>query len=383
MTDFGLSKAAEVSFGGYLAARVFVAAAGFIGFSSILAIFFIPTSELKRVFLPIESAKNPDVSYSAKTSYIAAVCALPIVLVAAFLYAEGSAAYIVQSSEYSFAESLIRDKAGVVVAVIDDKYYDPEAVEQIYDDAVAKYDDLTRKSHEAIIDSINDTCNKQIANVDAYLDWYYSLTADYERLAQVFTGTIEDGMREQLANRINEGIDAGAIQSQLDELSSGVNDVEEDLKASLAECEIADIPDWLIIDKREMDLESLTTPPEPTSQLLGFKDRMLASFGAGTVGGVIAGKSTAKLLEKPVFKNISSKLATALARRGLLKTASAGVGSLIAPGVGTAGGIAVGVLTDYLFVKADEAMNREAYREEIIAAINESRDEMIAEVEAR
>lgn len=42
-------------------------------------------------------------------------------------------------------------------------------------------------------------------NVDGYLDWYYSLTAEYVRLAKLLTGDIEGYMEQKLSEHIQKG----------------------------------------------------------------------------------------------------------------------------------------------------------------------------------
>ena len=84
------------------------------------------------------------------------------------------------------------------------------------------------------------------------------------------------------------------------------------------------------------------------------------------------------MIGSKVFQKIVTKLTDKLAINGLL----AAGGTAIAPAIGTAIGVGAGFLSDFLFLKADEMMNREGYKQELADAIEESRNEMLALVKA-
>lgn len=78
---------------------------------------------------------------------------------------------------------------------------------------------------------------------------------------------------------------------------------------------------------------------------------------------------------------MANKLVAKLGSSGIVKVVTSVTGTAIAPGVGTAAGIGIGVLSDYLFLKADETWNRDAYRQELIDAIEEDRQEKLDLIE--
>ena len=69
-----------------------------------------------------------------------------------------------------------------------------------------------------------------------------------------------------------------------------------------------------------------------------------------------------------------SKLTGVLSRLGLMTTGGAVIGNV----AGAAVALGVGILMDFAIIKIDELMNREAYRQEIIDTIEESRAEALA-----
>ena len=119
-------------------------------------------------------------------------------------------------------------------------------------------------------------------------------------------------------------------------------------------------------------------------------------FGApaGAVAGVIIVKIGSKVIAGTVFKmaagaliKIAGSKALTLGGGILVGAGTGGAGGSVVPGIGTTagavvggivGGIAAMVGVDYGLLKLDEAVLREAFQAEIIAAINESEAEFLA-----
>lgn len=383
MTAYGLSVASEASPWWYYVLRALIAASSFFGLASLLGTCSIATRELGRVFLPLESAKYPIEHATVVKKFLIEAAVLPVVLIVVFMLANSQVARAQETEEYTWAEQVVRDQVGFVAAYIDGKYYDPEVVQELLTKSTESYDALTAETKERLIAIVNETCDAQIANVPGYLDWYYSLTADYERLAQFFTGTIEDGMKQQLEERINEGIDGSEFDEVLADFESQTDAIKQELLAGLEGAEIKEVPEWLLKGEDVFEIDSLIEPPAPTQELLASGERMVASAGLGVVGGIAISKVTTKVLEKPFFSKITTRLAGALARKGLISGAASAAGTLVAPGVGTAAGLGLGILSDYLLVKADESLNRDGYEQEIVEAIENARSEMISEIQGQ
>lgn len=373
VTMYGMAKTAEVSFGVYLVWRVGLCVSAFFGVASLVGTCVLRPDELKLAFQPLDATKDPDASHPVVKRYVAMACVMAIALVAGFLVADAKTAEVVQTEEYTAVESFVRDQVGLAVYVIDGKYYDEQKAKALMQKVGAEAQKLAAEREEVLVPLINEAFDKRVANVDAYLDWYYSLPADYERLAQYFTGTIESGLQEQLQERINQGIDESAFAEKVDYYLERSEALKAELREGLAQYEVADVPDWLVVPVETFDGSFKTGPLAPTQKFLDAGERMGISVGVGAIAGVIATKVAQRIAAKPFFKKIVASLLEKLAIRGLL----AAGGTAIAPGVGTAVGVLVGTGTDYLFLKADEAMNRESYKEEIVAAIEESRTEML------
>ena len=121
-----------------------------------------------------------------------------------------------------------------------------------------------------------------------------------------------------------------------------------------------------------------------------------ARFGAGAVGGVSAAVAT-KVVAKVVSKGILKASAKALLKVGSGKlaggaggvaagaAAGAAVGPVV-PGIGTAvgaavgevvAGLAIGVGTEYLMLKLEEAYSREDQRTALVAELEKMRTEAL------
>ncbi len=408
---FALAKAAEVSFGWYAIIGLLVVGSAYIGFASLLGMCLINVADLKRVIYPLEKQhdeteaiatsdkvqasqhdsdvpviRKPAQAQSPKKRYAVYVCMVPLVLAVAYPVADAFAERAVQTEEYSAVDTFVRDQIGVAAYVLDGKYYDQAAVDELIQTADIQARELSTNAQETLVPLINESFDQRIANVDAYLDWYYSLPADYERLAQFFTGTIEDGMKSQLEARINEGVDDAGLSEQVESYLSQAQELRDQLKEELAEHELTGVPDWLIVSAGALAPDFLAKPLEPTDKMLEAGTRMGLSAGIGAAGGVIAKKVSERIVAKPFFSKIVARLTNGLASRGLAEAAGGVGGTVLSPGVGTAigiaGGLAIGTLSDYLFLKADESLNRESYKAEIISALEEERAEMLALVGA-
>lgn len=438
LAAYGASKAAEVSGAGYLAIKVALNASAFFGVANLLGLCMLGWFELKRVFLPLEAgpasdagadmgadasaasspsapapgpgalpaADAPDTGPGAPVepapavvpapapapaplrAAVATFVALPIMLAAAFLVADAAVARAAQTQEYTAAERFVRDQMGLAVFVLDGHYYDQAAVEALLEEARVASAALSEEAEATLVPLINASFDARLANVDAYLDWYYSLPADYERLVTMVTGTVEDFMRDQFTANIEAGIDDTALEDALRDLAERAAALEEDTASRLAEFEIAGVPEWLLMEKVPLGPDFMSGALEPSARILSAGERLGLGAGTGIVTGAAA-KHVAKNLatkvdEKQFFKEFVKKVAGKLGGRAVSAAVGGAVGTIGGPlgtVVGAAVGTAAGVGIDYGMVKLDEWQNRESYREEIVQLIEEERSEMLAAVQ--
>ncbi len=486
LSTYGVTRLGEVSAAGRYLAEVLLQASAFLGLAGLLGACALDWRELKRVFLPLEqlgaeaaaggaeraSGEAERAAGDASTTPVAsgvaglaapadsaagsarpaapvegtvapaprpaplrapmvAAIAMPLVLVGAFLTADVKLAQLKDSGELMPAENTVRDAFGLTAYLLDGTLYDQQRAQAAMQAAAAKSAELDEQACAELVPLINESFDKQVANVDSYLDWYYSLGADYERLANLITGTVEEFVADQLTSSLQEGVD----DSQLQEALQGYVDQAAALKAEyeeqLAAAELHDVPEWLIVTTETVSSSFFDDPIEPSQRLLDFGERLGVSATAGAVGGVAAGKAVSsaaqsagekaaekaatsaateaaetagkqatKTAEKSVAKSVASKVAekaagksffkvivsrisSMLASRGIGAAAGGVVGTVAGPAgtvAGVAAGTAISVGVDYAALMIDEAMNRETYKAEIVQAIEEERSELLAQI---
>jgi hypothetical protein len=234
------------------------------------------------------------------------------------------------------------------------------------------------------------------ARVPVFLDGYYSLTAEYLRTFHLVAGDAEAFLEEEIT---------GALA--MDDAFAGFRTALLALEAPLPPDALA-TRDRLLADCGRLPpddavLRVTASAPEallvrgPDAEAIAFEARLAASGLGGVAGGVagaIAGKVIAKLVASEVFALAAEtvgKLALGKAAGGFGGAAAgAGAGALagsVVPGVGTTvgavvggvlGGLAVGVATDYALLEIEEAVSREAFEAEIVAALDAAEAELLA-----
>jgi hypothetical protein len=137
------------------------------------------------------------------------------------------------------------------------------------------------------------------------------------------------------------------------------------------------------------------------NEWLSFKTRMTAANAAGIaglgVGAAVGIKIAAKIAEKQAFKTAVAAVGKMLVKRTVGVGGGAGGGAVVGgaigsvvPVVGTAAGAFVGGLagaagawfaTDYVFVKLEEHISRENFKNEILYSVNQQKGEVIKALE--
>jgi hypothetical protein len=242
-----------------------------------------------------------------------------------------------------------------------------------------------------------DAFAKMESNVDAFLDWYYQLSAEYLRVTKLLSGDIENYLAEKLAENLGDGkpfkdFDI-AVTKAFAQRDSASMEHQETIRRIL-ERNQAEVPDGThvrVVQKLSLvDLGSL--PPAP--ELVKLETRLGVGGAAGVVTSLVVQKIVGKVAGKGIFKLAvasAGKLLTGKAvgaAGGAASGAAAGaaIGSVI-PGIGTVvgaavggvvGGILVGLAVDKGLLMLEEAVNRENFKQEIISVIRETKEEFMA-----
>lgn len=381
LTAYGMSEAAHLSFPIYLICRIALVAGAFFSVANLLGVCSLERAELRRVFAPLGTPDGPSARKPVVKKYAAAAAVLPVCLCAAFLGANFAVEQAAQTEEFTAAEGFVRDQAGMAAFVLDGKYYDYQAVEDLIAEAREKSETLYADAREKLVPLINASYDARVANVDSYLDWYYSLPADYERLATMITGTAESFVAEQFQNQIEQGIDDSQLEAEFDSFVEQASQLKAGIEQELAGYELSGVPEWLVTTKEMLADDFLSQPLEPTEKLMDAGARIGIGTATGVVGGVLAKTLVEKAMTKQFCSKVVAKISSMAASRaagGVVGGALGTIGGPLGTVAGVAAGTALGVGVDYVLLNIDEMQNRETYKQEIIATIEEERAEKLA-----
>lgn len=216
--------------------------------------------------------------------------------------------------------------------------------------------------------------------VDQYLDWYFSLGADWARTAAMLQG---DGAVEMLlAGKLNEVVSPTYIatweqisidyEKQSNQVSSGravLQDVLEQNRLIMTDAQCKVVADGTV-DPMLASFDS-------------HKVRLVGGSGSGLVAGTFAAKVVAKAMSKASMKSAGKVLVKATAKKIVGKAGGAAAGAVagsVVPGAGTmvgaligaAVGLIVGTSIDIGALAAEEKLNREDMKKDLLAAVTES-----------
>ena len=229
--------------------------------------------------------------------------------------------------------------------------------------------------------------------VEEYLDWYYSLAGEYGRLWMLLRGGAA-----RLERHVKEkGLETFGREEYFEGVEAAIDRVfdVEGQASDAYEREVRSILDRNRLDAGQGQVEVVLTESLDSILQPSFHQDFLPAahrFGVAGVGGsaagagvarVVAHKVTAKILGKSLIKLGVKMPIKALASKAGASAAAGGVAGSVVPFAGTAVGavagfvvgIGGGVAIDGALLGLEEALAREDFRREIVAAIRETRRE--------
>jgi hypothetical protein len=358
----------------------------------VMSVALLPRAEWRRVFGPLWDAHEVPALTPRRLAVACALFTFVTVFIGVPLLSSVETGVRARPElQQAFAGARLR------VERIGAEYFAPgtiAALERARRVALARLDVSTAQLRE----TTNAAFNAMAGNVDVYLDWYYSLGAEYARIGHLLTGDLEDYMARKFAETLAQEealrpVEAALAASLVS--SAEASRIHEQLVAGLLAQNRIDPAGQEVDIIQTIALTDVLVPPEH-AELLGVQSRLLASGGgavAGIVGGAIAGKLVAKVVTKSSFKLATQAVAKLAAKKAAGTTLGAGAGATtggaigsVFPGVGTAlgaliggvlGGLAVGVGIDAALIEFEEAVGREAFRNELLMALAEAKREYL------
>lgn len=311
----------------------------------------------------------------------------------------------------------------IIVERIGDQFYRVGTIKEANDARLSLL-----SSHLQALDmltrEINSGFDLMEENIDVFLDWYYSLPAEYTRLAKILTGSFEGYLTENFSAILSQGAPFEEFEKRFSGLLESDSTLRRKYQATLerifsGNSVTIDNPNRIIVADEIDDPSAILSYK---SVIASAQTRLMASgFFAGVAGtssaavGVkvtgAASKKITALVGKGIAKTIAKKIATKNAFKAAAKVAAkvavkaatskaaSGVGMVVGGAIGsivpiagtTAGAIAGGVIVglafgvgaDALLLELDESMNRSEFRAELIQALNLERQRMLEAIAPR
>ena len=381
---------------------------------SMVAALTIPWREFKRVFAPPSIAVDPPVAQPKHVAWLTG----SYTFFALFLWlpAVGTGETILSQmpeSERPVERLLLTTAIIVKVEQIGSGYYLPGTIAKIENER-KRIDVLdvpeVAEVQENLVHLINAGTDQMIKNIDPFLDEYYSLPAEYARIAAMLTGDLAEKLAEDLMEALNKGDPFGAYEESLQQI------LESDARIAAAYAQKNQRIDGILLAAR---IDPKNIPPSTvfviTEQQTGdpYLERLDLEFSklaenirtrlivAGGAGATVSAATATLIVKKIIAKGTFKVAAKATAKLITSKSAGAGAGSAagafiggmigsVVPILGTASGAAagaavgavvVGVSVDAVLLGLEEIISREDFKTDIDEAIEIVQVSMINEIQ--
>ena len=367
---------------------------------TILSCFFIPAMEYRRIFGPLSDADRPQMVPISRIAAISAITAFLslFIYLPTFSYIE---LYFQQTPELAKVRQNVESLTVQRLEKIDDAFFKEGTLAQLQN---AKIEALhnTEIALAHLEGQADRAFDRLEANVDHYLDWYYSLLGEYTRISNLLVGELENYIAKKLKDSLQQGDAFEEVQVALDNLFSKYENAHKAYQQAAQKI----MKENRIINKKpsfqivqSASIEDVLNPPIH-QDVVNLQHRVIVGGVGGAAAGLVTavvvkkilgkvlGKSLLKLAAKALSKVVISKTAGTAGGAAVGATAGAAIGSVV-PGLGTAagavvggivGGIVVGVSVDKLLIELEEAISREDFKREILSAIDEARMEFKAKL---
>ena len=220
--------------------------------------------------------------------------------------------------------------------------------------------------------------------VDGYLDWYFTVVGEYERLGEMLAGRFAESMREELerrvfgeafSKRLEQASREIAAESQA-RISKAAMGLGAQMKSSVKSkpCLLGEI-NPVALGNIERDAVRATTAA------LGGAS---VASAAGLLARRAATAATTRAASKPVFQGAASLLGrVATKRAGSTLVAAAGGAAVcgpLAPLCALVAGGVTWITLDKAFIKIDELRFREEMRKELLESLRAQKAELASEL---
>lgn len=353
----------------------------FFNATATLSSFVIHQHEYRRIFGPITDDDDPAplnrktiaLSSAIITFFLLFICLRPILYIEKSIHAHPDWLENIQATEtqlYAYAEQ------------IDNNFYKPDTIKKIQAKNLIALGEMSDPNLRAVLESSIDKAFDQMeANVDGYLDYYYTLKAEYIRLLTV--GAIESEMKTQLVSYLSKGEVTQKLSNDIDHLLAKNQLIDNErqiaVKKILDENRLPnDVSNPKVL--KSVSSKEMFRMPDYVLGMTEFKNRLI-------VGGLVATGIGTEVITKVISKGTFKVAAKALSKVALNEATAAAPGALIGGAVGSiipvvgttvgaaAGSIIAGIFLDKGILMLEDYTDRKDFKDKIIAGIRESKAE--------
>lgn len=352
----------------------------FAGIATSFAAFMLPRSELRRLIV-LEAADEP----SPPTKNQIAVAGLVVLGLIG-----GAVPWAISASDrwlktLEIPQRLTTSIEFFAVKIDGNEYLVPADAITNARKMATSYAGVVRLARWNARASIQCAFLAQRANVDRYLDWHYSLTAEYLRIASLFAPNPMEAGIATASQIIGSGIGTSVELrvGQFAGLAEGQAEVEKLIGDYLRNSAVKESVAVQVPVKNHISLKDLLAPSLPAVPDNQIRKRLATSIGAGTAGGFVAAiamKSIGRIAAARASSVGASLIGRAATPRiaGLAGGAAAAGAALTAPFTGAAI-LGTAAAAEALMLKRQEALQRPELRRQILIQMSQTEQALLAE----
>lgn len=351
----------------------------YIVFASLFAFLSVPFKEYKRISLQKNVPSIKLLSLSGVEIFLTTL--ISILLIAIYTSSCIAINEWISTPDFKRVEKEIEQIADKVVIMVDGEPYDVkirQALENLDKNFSARRQDAIKR----IVDADAMACEVMRKNVETFLDWYYSIPAEYARIGHFLIGNAENYIQEKLTESLQKNLNFAGREEAL----KAFRTIEEQwVVERKALSEKFKLPSEQPKGTKPivMTKDFLTKLPDNQSDF-SFNVRMGMSGTAASVAGVIAAGAIVKPASKVALSALVKFVASKAAGTGISIAGGAVAGGLAGsfiPVLGTAIGAAIGgtvtaigvwIATDAAVLTLDEMLTRDDFRKDILSTIDDT-----------
>lgn len=268
--------------------------------------------------------------------------------------------------------------------------------ERIIDREESRQDELSTVMASAYANTIEPEIRAAFetvkGNVPNFLDWYYSLPADFGRILLAVSGKLDQDISDKMLEHLTKDDpfrDLTAKLEVLDQVEGTLNErARQEIEQMIASCTVDPSKDYDSRIVRSMsgaeigDIVAVDTIP--------FSARLGVSLGSGSIAFVVGSGIVSRAIARGTIKNASQVIVKAVSRAagvrigtvlGGVAVGGAAGGAAGLPGIvaGAVVGAGVALLADYGLLKLEEYLSRDKLEGEIMEAIEIEEREVLLE----